>query len=243
VSRARRSLTAPLLLSLLAIAVFGCSRPNLDNVGTTHPPAAPTRPPVDPDEVIAGLKKAIGPDSPVRIKATADTRINNVAATLIMEGDFQDNDMDAHASVRFGTVQLSFDVMAVDGKGYVRPYEGKWAKSPEKVPQQGSGPFGDMRKAKLVFAGPYKGDRDLYLVNWDQATHAARALNGTLFSGFKVKSSVMQFRVDANGKPYTATYELKGTGKVEGESYKVTVNGYYQFFAIREPLVFTSPLK
>ena len=53
----------------------------------------------------------------------------------------------------------------------------------------------------------------------------------------------MQFQVDANGKPYTATYVLKGTAKVEGESYKVTVNGYYQFFAVREALEFKSPMK
>jgi hypothetical protein len=243
VSRARRALTAPLLLLLLAGAILGCSRPDLTNVGTTHPPAAPTRPPVDAEKVVAGLKAALGPDSPMHLKATADTRVNQGAVTYVLEGDFQGNEMDAHASFRVGVLQLSFDVIAADGKAYVRPYQGKWAKSPEKLPPKGSGPFGDMRKAKLEFGGPSKADRELYTINWDQATHAARALHGTLFSSLKVKSAVMQFLVDANGKPYTATYVLKGTGKVEGESYKLTVNGYYQFFAVREPLAFTSPMK
>ena len=242
-SRAHRGLTVPLLLVLLAGAILGCSRPNLTNVGTTHPPAAPTRAPVDADKVVAGLKAALGPDMPIRLKATADTRVNEGAVTFLMDGDFQGNEMDAHASFRLGIVQLSYDVIAADGKAYVRPYQGKWAKSPEKVPPDGGGPFGDMRKAKLEFAGPSKADRDLYVINWDQATHAARALNGTLFSSLKVKSASMQFLVDANGKPYTATYVLKGTGKVEGESYKVTVNGYYQFFAVREPHEFKSPMK
>ncbi len=53
----------------------------------------------------------------------------------------------------------------------------------------------------------------------------------------------MTFQVDEAGKPYTATYTLKGTAKVEGKSYKLKVKGYYQFFAVRDQLVFESPLK
>ena len=147
------------------------------------------------------------------------------------------------ASYRLGNLQLSFDVIAADGEAYVRPYKGKWAKSPEKIPPEGGGPFGDMRKATLEFMGPTKADRDLYTVNWDQVTHAARALHGTLFSSLKIKSAVMQFQVDANGKPYTATYQMKGTGKVDGKSYSLNVKGYYQFFVVREPLEFEPPIK
>jgi hypothetical protein len=232
---------APLVLVLLAMAVLGCSSRNLDNVGRTFPPAAPIKA-VDGDKVIAGLKAALGPDAPLHIKATAATRLGGTVA-FILEGDMQGNEMDARASYRIANVQLSFDVIAADGKAYVRPYKGKWAKSPEKLPPEGGGPFGDMRKAKLVFAGRSKTDGDLYTVTWDKATHAARALQGTLFSSLKVKSAVMQFEVDANGKPYTATYQLKGTGKAEGESFPLDLKGYYQFFAVREPLEFKSPMK
>jgi hypothetical protein len=243
VRRARRVLTGPLLLVLVAMTTLGCSsRPNLDNVGSTLPPAAPTRM-VDPEKVIAGLKVALGPDNPLRVKGTTASRVGGVDS-FIVEGVMQGGEMDAHASYRIGNVQLSFDVIAADGKAYVRPYQGKWAKSPEKVPPKASGPFGDMRKAKLEFAGPSKTDRDLYLVNWDKPTHAARALLGTVFSSLKVKSMVMQFKVDANGKPYTATYQLKGTARVgKGDPYPLDITGYYQFFAIREELEFKSPLK
>lgn len=235
-----------LFLVVVAAVAVGCgmfSRPAPTEIGTTHPPAAPTRKPVDGDVVIEGLKAALGPDSSVRLKATADARIDQGGLTLIMDGDFQGNEMDAHVSFRHGILQLSFDVIAADGKAYVRPYQGKWARSPEKVPPPGSGPFGDMRKADLKFGGPSKADRDLYTINWADPTHAARALHGTVFTTLRVKSALMQFQVDANGKPYTATYTLKGTGKVDGKNYTVTVNGYYQFFAIHDPLVFKAPMK
>lgn len=231
---------APLLIVVLAVAVLGCSR-NLDNVGTTHPPPAPTRV-VDEAKVLAGLRAALGPDAPIHVKATAATRLGG-RMSFILEGDMQGNEMDARASYRLGSVQLSFDVIAADGTAYVRPYKGKWAKSPEKVPPDGGGPFGDLSKAKLEFVGRSKTDPDLYTVNWDAATYAARALHGTLFTSIKIKSAVMQFHVDSNGKPYTATYLLKGTGKVDGESFPLDLTGYYQFFVVREPLEFKPPIK
>lgn len=231
---------APLLIVVLAVAVLGCSR-NLDNVGTTHPPPAPTRV-VDEAKVLAGLRAALGPDAPIHVKATAATRLGG-RMSFILEGDMQGNEMDARASYRLGSVQLSFDVIAADGTAYVRPYKGKWAKSPEKVPPDGGGPFGDLSKATLEFVGRSKTDPDLYTVNWDAATYAARALHGTLFTSIKIKSAVMQFHVDSNGKPYTATYLLKGTGKVDGESFPLDLTGYYQFFVVREPLEFKPPIK
>lgn len=230
------------LVSLLATLILAsaCSSA-APIVGTTFPPAVPTRT-VDAEKVIAGLRAALGPDKPLHIKATAAARAGGAVA-FILEGDMQGNEMNARASYRMGNVQLSFDVIAAGGKAYVRPYKGKWAKSPEKVPPETGGPFGDMSEAKLEFQGPSKTDRDLYTVNWDQAIYAARALHGTLYSSVKVKSAVMQFQVDANGKPYSATYLLKGTGKVDGKSYPLDVKGYYQFFAVRQPLTFESPLK
>ena len=241
--RGRRISPTLLLYALIAaMLAFGCSPAAAPIVGTTHPPAAPTKF-VDPDKVIAGLRAALGSDAPLRVKATTASRQGGVDS-FILEGDVQGNEMDAHASYRIGNVQLSFDVIAADGKAYVRPYKGRWAKSPEKVPPAGSGPFGDMGKAKLEFVGPSKTDRDLYIVNWDKATYAARALHGTLFTSLKIKSAAMQFRVDANGKPYTATFEVKGTGRVgKGEPYALDLNGYYQFFAVREPPVFKAPIK
>ena len=162
--------------------------------------------------------------------------------SFLLEGDMQGNEMDGHASFRLGNVQLSFDVIAADGKAYVRPVQGEvgevtreaaarreWARSATCA-----------RPSWSSWAGP-RPIADLYTVNWDQATHAARALQGTLFSSLKVKSAVMQFQVDANGKPYTATYQLKGTGKADGKSFPLDLTGYYQFFAVREPLEFESP--
>jgi hypothetical protein len=232
-----------ILVSLLAAAVLasGCGGPP-PVVGTTFPPAVPTRT-VNPDKVIAGLKKELGPDSPIRFKATADAYVDDILLLLILDGDFQGNEMDGHIKYQAGGAQLSFHVIAADGKAYVKPYKGKWVKSPEKVPPEGSGPFGDMRKATLEFKGVSKTDRDLYTVVWSDPTHAGRALNGTLFTAPKIKSSVMTFQVDEAGKPYTATFLLKGTAKVEGKSYSLKIEGYYQFFAIRDKLDFTSPLK
>ncbi|HUP54346.1 MAG TPA: hypothetical protein VM408_02475 [Methylomirabilota bacterium] len=233
-----------LVLALLAAAALasGCGTAAPPVVGDTFPPAAPTRT-VDAAKVIAGLKAALGPDNPLRVKATTASRAGGVDA-FILEGVMQGGEMDAHASYRIGNLQLSFDVIAADGKAYVRPFKGKWAKSPEKVPPKASGPFGDMGKAKLTFGGVSKSDRDLYIVNWEKPTHAARALLGTVFSSLKIKSMAMQFVVDENGKPYTATYQLKGTARVEKrEAYPLDITGYYQFFSIREPLEVTSPLK
>jgi hypothetical protein len=243
-TRRRSAPPVPVLLSLLAAAVlvFGCGPAAAPVVGTTFPPPAPTKT-VDPEKVIAGLKQELGPDSPIRFKATADAYIDDILLKLILDGDFQGNEMDGHIRYQAAGLQLSFSVIAADGKAYVKPYKGKWAKSPEKVPPKGSGPFGDMTKATLKFTGVSKTDRDLYTVVWSDPTHAGRALDGTLFTSPKIKSAVMTFEVDEAGKPYTATYTLKGTAKVEGETFKLKVEGYYQFFAIREQLEFTSPLK
>ena len=234
----------PILLSLVAAAIlaFGCSPAAAPVVGTTFPPAAPTRA-VDPEKVIAGLQKELGPDSPVRFKATADAYVNEGLLTVILDGDFQGNEMDGFVRYRVAGLQLTYHVIAADGKAYVRQHTGKWAKSPEKVPAKGSGPFGDMRKAKLKFTGVSKTDRDLYSVVWSNPTHAQRALDGTLFTSPKIKSASMTFLVDEGGKPYSATYSLKGTAKVDGKSYSLKIEGYYQFFAIRDKLDFESPLK
>ena len=65
-----------------------------------------------------------------------------------------------------------------------------------------------------------------------------------MFSSLKIKSGLMQFTVDSNGKPYAATYQLKGTARVaKYDPYPLDITGYYQFFAIREELDVTSPLK
>jgi hypothetical protein len=234
----------PVLLSMLAAAVFafGCSSaPPV--VGTTFPPPVPTRT-VNPEQVIAGLKKELGPKSPIRFKATADAYVNKGALlTVILDGDFQGNEMDGFVKYRLGGLQLSYHVIAADGKAYVRQHTGKWAKSPEKVPSEGSGPFGDMHGAKLEFKGVSKTDRDLYTVVWSNPTHAQRALDGTLFTSPKIKTASMAFLVDERGKPYSATYKLDGTAKVEGKRYSLKIEGYYQFFAIHERLDFESPLK
>jgi len=235
---------APVILSLLAatLLAFGCSPAAAPVVGTTFPPVAPPRT-VDPEKVIAGLKKELGPDSPVRFKATADAYVNKGLLTVILDGDFQGNEMDGFIRYRLAGLQLTYHVIAADGKAYVRQATGKWKKSPEKVPAKGSGPFGDMRKAKLKFTGVSKTDRDLYTVVWSNPTHAQRALDGTLFTSPKIKSSSMTFQVDERGKPYSATYSLKGTAKFEGKSFTLKIEGYYQFFAIRDKLDFKSPLK
>ncbi len=172
----------PVLLSLAAAAAlaFGCGSA-APVVGTTFPPAVPTRT-VDPEKVIAGLKKELGPDSPIRFKATADAYVDDILLKLILDGDFQGNEMDGHIKYQAAGLQLSFHIIAADGKAYVKPYKGKWAKSPEKVPPDGSGPFGDMSTAKLEFKGVSKTDRDLYTVVWTGPTHAGRALDGTLFT-------------------------------------------------------------
>ena len=50
--------------------------------------------------------------------------------------------------------------------------------------------------------------------------------------------------ITANGKPYTAIYQLKGSARVgRGKSYPLDITGYYQFFAVREEVEFESPLK
>jgi hypothetical protein len=236
----------PLLVSLLAAVFLGCGvgrPPAATPVGVTFPPAAPTVKPVDGDAAIEGLKAALGPDSPQRLKATAEVRVDRGSLKVVMDGDFQGNEMDATMKIQSGTRQLSFDIIAAGGKAFVKPYGGMWARSPEKVPVTGSGPFGDMRKAELTFAGPSKAGKGLYTIVWKDPTDAARALNGTIVTGIKVKSSVMNFEVTSAGVPYTATYQLKGTAKFDGKSTAITVNGYYQFFRIHEPLVFESPMR
>ena len=236
----------PLLVSLLAAVFLGCGvgrAPAATPVGVTFPPAAPTLKPVDGDAVIEGLKAALGPDSPQRLKATAEVRVDRGSLKVVMDGDFQGNEMDATLKIQSGARQVSFDIIAADGKAYVKQAGGKWAKSPEKVPAAGSGPFGDMRKAELTFSGPSKAGKGLYTIVWKNPTDAARALNGTVLTGIKVKSSVMNFEVTSAGVPYTATYQLKGTAKLGGKATSITVNGYYQFFRIHDPLVFESPMR
>ena len=241
----RSSPPVPLLVSLLVIASlgWGCRAAAPTTVGVTFPPAAPTAKPVDGAKVIEGFKAALGPDSPMRFKATADVRIETAAIMVIIDGDFQGTEMDAHLAFRLAGHELAFDVIAADGKAYVRQFRGDWARSPEKLPPGLVGPFGDMTKAKLRFAGPSESDKGLYTIVWTNPTHAARAVTGTVFSSLSVKSAVMNFDVDSAGRPYTASYLLKGTAKMKSKKYAVEITGYYQFFRIHEPLVFESPMR
>lgn len=242
----RMTARLPLLISLAAAVFLGCGigrPPAATPVGVTFPPAAPTVKPVDGDAVIEGLKAALGPDSPQRLKATAEVRVDRGSVKVVMDGDFQGNEMDATMKIQSAGRQISFDIIAADGKAYVKQAGGKWAESPEKVPADGSGPFGDMRKAELTFGGPSKTGKGLYTIVWKNPTDAARALNGTVLTGIKIKSSLMNFEVTSAGVPYSATYQLKGTAKFDGNSTAITVTGYYQFFRIHEPLVFESPMR
>jgi hypothetical protein len=235
----------PLLVSMLAVAMFGwgCRAAAPADVGTTFPPPAPTMKPVDGDKVIEGFKAALGPDSPMRFKATADVRIETASIMVINDGDFQGTEMDGHLSYRFGSRELAFDVITADGKAYVRQFRGKWVRSTEKLPPGIAGPFGDMGKAALKFAGPSKADKGLYTIVWKDPTNAARAVTGTVFSSLSIKSAVMNFEVDSLGRPYTATYLLKGSAKFDGKKYAVVITGYYQFFRIHEPLDIKAPIK
>ncbi len=154
-----------LVLSILAVALtVSCTsgvRPTPKPVVTF----APT-PPVTGEIVIPGLKAALGPEKPIRFKDVGTATIANVTFKIITEGDFQGGQMDARLSYAIGPVHLSYDVMAVDGKTYVRPNGGKWRHEKVKTPPKGSGPFGDMSDADLVFKGPSKNDRRFYTVVW-----------------------------------------------------------------------------
>jgi hypothetical protein len=238
---------APFLISLLAIAMFGCGVPGRSaaptSVGQTLPPV-PTTKAVDGDAVIEKFKAALGPDSPVRLQGSANARVGDARFKILTDGDFQGSEMDARVSIQVGALQLSFDVIAANGKTYVRPNGGKWARSPEKPPPAGSGPFGDMSKAKLRFAGKAKLDPGLYTIVWDDPTNATRSdLNGTVLTDVRITSSVMTFDVNSSGVPYTATYTVKGTGKFEGRKETVSVTGTYRFFRIHDPLEFKAPIK
>src|SRR4029079_8889921 len=145
----------PLLISLAAAVFLGCGigrPPAATPVGVTFPPAAPTVKPVDGDAVIEGLKAALGPDSPQRLKATAEVRVDRGSVKVVMDGDFQGNEMDATRKIKSAGRQISFDIIAADGKAYVKQAGGKWAESPEKVPADGSGPAGHQRKAHISIA-------------------------------------------------------------------------------------------
>ncbi len=203
---------------------------------------APT-PPVEGEAVFAGLKKAFGPDTPIRFKDTGTITVGKVAFAIITEGDFQGGQMDARLSYRFLNLLVSWDVMAVDGKTYVRPNGGKWRREKVKTPPKGSGPFGDMSDANLVFNGPSKNDRRFYTVVWKDPANANRVINGTILTGVKIKSSVITFQVRSNGDPLQATYAMKGTGTFDGKSMAVRLEGLYTFFSVRDPLVFKAPIK
>ena len=242
----RRLPLAPFLISLLALSMLGCGVAGRSaaptSVGQTLPPV-PTVKAVDGDAVIAKFKTALVPDSPVRLQGSANARVGNARFKILTDGDFQGNEMDARVSIQVGAMQLSFDVIAAKGKTYVRPNGGKWARSPEKPPPAGSGPFGDMSKAKLRFAGKAKLDPGLYTIVWDDPTNATRSdLNGTVLTDVRITSSVMTFDVNSSGVPYTATYTVKGTGKLDGKKQNVTVTGYYRFFRIHDPITFEAPI-
>jgi hypothetical protein len=242
-TRLSRGRWLPVLVSLLAVSMLtaGCARRPPTEVGTTFPPPAPTRS-VDPDKAITGLIAALGPDEPMRLHSTSRIFVGDGILDVIMDGDFQGNEMDAKMSIRNGSMQLTFFVIAADGKGYVRTYNGKWEKSPEKVPADGSGPFGKMVAEDFRFEGKAKSDPGLYTIVWDEPTHAGRALDGTALTKVDVKGAQMMFDVTSTGTPHSATYVMTGTGTSEGKKYTLTINGFYQFFRIHDPLVFEAPV-
>lgn len=200
--------------------------------------------PADGDEVIAGLREALGPESPMRIRATANVQIGNLPLmTAVTDGDFQGNDMDATVSIRDAVFQLSFEVIAADGNAYIRQPGGKWTPSPEKVPKKGSGPFGDISNAKLKFAGAATSDRRLYTVVWKNPTDADRLVKGTVLTKVKIKSSELSFDVRSTGDPVSARFSVEGSGRYGGKTLKFRMSGIYTFFSIHEPLVFKAPIK
>lgn len=233
----------PLYVALLAVVVVtaGCARRPPAEIGTTFPPAAPTRS-ADPDTAITGLIEALGPDAPMRIQSNSRLFVEDSLINVTLDGDFQGNEMDAKMSVRSGAVQLTFFVISADGTAYVQPYGHKWEKSPEKVPSAESGPFGDMLAADMSFEGKSKSKAGLFSIVWNDPTHAARALNGTVLSDVKIDASQMTFDVTSTGDPHSATYVLTGKAKYGSKRYPITVNGFYQFFRIHEPLEFEAPI-
>lgn len=237
-ARRRTSLALPLLAVVLTVGCTPAARPS----PTIAPTFAPT-PPVKADAVIAGLKKALGPDRPMRFKDTGIVKIDRVSFKIVTEGDFQGGELDARLSLHLGALLISYDVMAVDGKTYVRPNGGKWRREKIKTPPAGSGPFGDMGDADLAFKGPSKNDRRFYTVVWKDPSNANRVINGTVLTSVKIKSSVITFQVRSNGDALQATYTMKGTGNFDGKSEAVTIEGLYTFFAVREPFVFKKPMK
>ena len=232
-------------LPLLALAMlFGCGPATPPRTPRPTPPMPTPTIPADGDDVVAGLREALGPESPMRIRATANVRIGNLPLkTAITEGDFQGNEMDATVSIRDAVFQLSFEVIAADGNAYIRQPAGKWTRSSEKVPKKGSGPFGDIAKATLKFAGAATSDRRLYTVVWKNAADTDRLLRGTILTKVKIKSSELRFDVRSTGDPVSARFSIDGSGRYAGKTLKFEMSGIYTFFSIHEPLVFKAPIK
>jgi hypothetical protein len=234
---------SPLAVTLLGVALLmGCGA--APRRTPTVPPPMPTPTiPADGDAVLAGFKKALGPKAPMRLRSTTNLQVEGQVLTIITDGDYQGNEMDASMKLRIGAEQLSWDVIAADGKAYIREYRGKWTRSTEAPPKKGSGPFGDMSHAKLKFNGAATSDKRLYTIVWSNPSDAERLIRGTVLTKVRITTSVMTFDVRSTGDPVSARYTMEGTAKYKGRTIHYSMAGFYTFFAIHEPLEFSSPLK
>lgn len=189
--RSARGRTA-LVLALSAIAlILGCTP-----VARPAPTEAPTFKPTSPvqgDVAIAGMKAALGPDMPIRLTVSANINIGNkvgkAAITMTTDAKYLGNEMEGTVKFRNAPLQLTFDVIHAGGKAFVRPLTHKWARSPAKVPPEGTGPFGDLKAAKMTFKGASKHDPRFYTIEWKNPIYLDRGLNGTLFTKVKITSS------------------------------------------------------
>lgn len=225
--------------SLIAVMLLGCAPRAQPTVPNTPKPTKP----VDGDAVIEGLRAALGPDEPIRFTSTSQIKVGKSLLTLVTDGDYQGNQMDAEVKFREGNLQFSFKVIVAEGKAFVRPYGGDWAKSDAKIPPEGTGPFGDLEAADLEFTGPAVLDERFYAVEWKNAPYVDRSVSGTLLTKVKIKSSTMAFDVRSTGSPSTARFLLEGSGRYKGKAVTFEMQGIYRFLAIREPLEFTAPIE
>jgi len=218
--RCRRLEVRPLLALVAAAALLagctGASAPTL--TPTPTPSLAPT---ASGDAIVASfISLTQAPDRSAHFEADGIVRSAGADMALTSAYDLHGDDYRGTSTVEapaFGTMSVTTAV--VDGVGYTRSGDGDWTGAQTPSPPQD--PLRGLSVADLEYAGQLEvgGQAGHRLVVRDPVEAFTRAMGVTLPQGVGAISpsdASFEVRVDADGRPASATLLLRGTTTTVG---------------------------
>jgi hypothetical protein len=250
-ARTLRAIAVALLTAGLLLA--GCQAAPSPSNATAQPtatvrptPGSTTEPPSSAEVISAFLAILKDPRLTMHVVTTGEMTARTGSDTQLlwidMEMDVKGNDVVGDASVDVGGRTISFDLLVIDGRGYLDE-NGTWTELPDYEQTVPLNPFTNLTKAGNV---EYRGqlERDgrrlhrLRALNWFGSDLAAMA--GTGWTRVRIMKNMTTVRVDDEGTPVSLDFVGRLSGLFDGAKATADFDFSYDF-SVGEPVTIPSP--